>query len=124
MRHWGPATLIETYLTCGDQGTVAFARSRCNCRSPGPMRACSRGVITLNNSSVSALARSGIRWMNRCLATPIRIAPASAARNLALTSAQFAKADVTDFGGYDGQFNSVMDSGLLHALPVEHRQGG
>lgn len=54
-------------------------------------------------------------------ATAIAAATAAAAEQ-GLTSATFAQADITDFGGYDGRFNSVMDSGLLHALPVQRRQ--
>ncbi|MBX7430705.1 class I SAM-dependent methyltransferase [Mycobacterium sp. Y57] len=46
----------------------------------------------------------------------------SAAAARGLTSTSFEVADVTDFDGYDGQFDTVMDSGLLHALPVERRQ--
>ncbi|GAT12933.1 class I SAM-dependent methyltransferase [Mycolicibacterium novocastrense] len=46
----------------------------------------------------------------------------AAATERGLTTASFAQADVTDFQGYDGRFNTVMDSGLLHALPVERRQ--
>ena len=26
------------------------------------------------------------------------------------------------FGGYDGRFSTILDSGLLHALPPEKRQ--
>lgn len=51
------------------------------------------------------------------------VAAARAAASVrGLDSAAFARADVTDFDGYDGRFNTVMDSGLLHALPVERRQ--
>lgn len=38
-----------------------------------------------------------------------------------LSSVSFAVADITDFGGYDGRFATVMDSGLFHALPVGKR---
>lgn len=54
-------------------------------------------------------------------ATAVAAASASAAAR-GLTTARFAQADVTDFGGYDGRFDTVMDSGLLHALPAERRQ--
>lgn len=49
-------------------------------------------------------------------------AATAAAAERGLTTASFAQADVTDFDGYDGRFDTVMDSGLLHALPVERRQ--
>jgi SAM-dependent methyltransferase len=46
----------------------------------------------------------------------------AAAQARGLHSASFARADITDFDGYDGRFSTVMDSGLLHALPVDRRQ--
>lgn len=49
-------------------------------------------------------------------------AAAAAAAERGLTTASFAQADMTDFGGYDGRFDTVLDSGLLHALPVDGRQ--
>lgn len=33
----------------------------------------------------------------------------------------FEVADVTDFTGYDGRFSTIVDSTLLHSLPVEQR---
>lgn len=54
-------------------------------------------------------------------ATAIRAATAAAAER-GLTTATFAQADVTDFGGYDGRFSTILDSGLFHALPPERRQ--
>lgn len=53
---------------------------------------------------------------------PTAIAAATAAaaeRNLA--TATYVQADITDLHGFDGRFSTVMDSGLLHALPVEVR---
>ncbi len=50
-------------------------------------------------------------------------AAAAAATEQGLTTATFAQADVTDFGGYDGRFATILDSGLFHALPPEGRQG-
>ena len=46
----------------------------------------------------------------------------AAASERGVATASFAQADITDFDGYDGRFSTVMDSGLLHALPVERRQ--
>ncbi|OBB11725.1 SAM-dependent methyltransferase [Mycolicibacterium setense] len=54
-------------------------------------------------------------------ATAVAEAAATAAER-GLTTATFAQADMTDFGGYDGRFDTVLDSGLLHALPVDGRQ--
>src|ERR1700742_5377952 len=54
-------------------------------------------------------------------ATAIEAATATAAAR-GLTTVTFAQADVTSFGGYDGRFSTIVDRGLLHALPVERRQ--
>lgn len=54
-------------------------------------------------------------------ATAIAAASAAAAER-GLANAAFAQADITDFDGYDGRFDTVLDSGLMHALPVERRQ--
>jgi SAM-dependent methyltransferase len=54
-------------------------------------------------------------------ATAIQAATAAAAER-GLTSVTFAQADVTDFGGYDGRFSTILDSGLFHALPPDRRQ--
>lgn len=54
--------------------------------------------------------------------TAVAAATAEAAKR-GLASASFAPADITDFDGYDGRFNTVMDSGCLHSLPEELRQG-
>ena len=55
-------------------------------------------------------------------ATAIQAAAVAAAEQ-GLATATFAQADVTDFGGYDGRFATILDSGLFHALPPEGRQG-
>jgi SAM-dependent methyltransferase len=49
-------------------------------------------------------------------------AAAAAALEQGLTTATFARADVTAFRGYDGRFSTILDSGLFHALPPERRQ--
>jgi SAM-dependent methyltransferase len=49
-------------------------------------------------------------------------AAAAAAAEQGLSTATFAQADLTSFGGYDGRFCTVFDSGLLHSLPPETRQ--
>ena len=68
-----------------------------------------------------ALARQGypVVGLDGSAAAVSAATAAAAARGLA--TARFAVADITDFEGYDGRFATVMDSGLLHALPVERR---
>lgn len=56
--------------------------------------------------------------------TPTAIAAATkAAAERGLTTASFEQADITSFAGYDGRFNTVVDSTLFHSLPVEGRDG-
>lgn len=44
---------------------------------------------------------------------------AAAQRNL--TNVTFEVADITTRSGYDGHFTTVVDSGLFHSLPEDHR---
>jgi SAM-dependent methyltransferase len=56
--------------------------------------------------------------------SPTAIAAATnAAQERGLTNASFVRADITKFTGYDGRFNTVLDSTLFHSLPVEDRDG-
>jgi SAM-dependent methyltransferase len=56
--------------------------------------------------------------------TPTAIAAANrAAQERNLSTASFAQADITTFTGYDGRFNTIIDSTLFHSLPVEGRDG-
>jgi SAM-dependent methyltransferase len=56
--------------------------------------------------------------------SPTAIAAATnAAQERGLTNASFVRADITKFTGYDGRFNTVLDSTLFHSLPVEGRDG-
>ena len=48
--------------------------------------------------------------------TAIKLAKAEAARR-GLTSAAFEVADISSFTGYDGRFDTIVDSTLLHTLP-------
>lgn len=52
----------------------------------------------------------------------IELARADAARR-GLTKATFEVADISDFGGYDGRFGTIIDSTLFHSMPVELRDG-
>jgi SAM-dependent methyltransferase len=54
-------------------------------------------------------------------ATAVTAAAAAAAKK-GLTTTTFEQADVTSFGGYDGRFSTILDSGLFHALPPEKCQ--
>ena len=44
---------------------------------------------------------------------------AAAQRNL--TNVSFEVADIAALSGYDGHFTTVVDSGLFHSLPDDHR---
>ena len=54
--------------------------------------------------------------------TGIELARREAARR-GLTSCTFDVADISDFGGYDGRFGTIVDSTLFHSMPVELRDG-
>ena len=54
--------------------------------------------------------------------TAIELASAEAAKR-GLTNATFAVADISDFGGYDGRFGTIVDSTLFHSMPPELRDG-
>lgn len=54
--------------------------------------------------------------------TAIDLAKAEAATR-GFTNASFAVADISDFGGYDGRFDTIVDSTLFHSMPVELREG-
>lgn len=69
-----------------------------------------------------ALAARGYRVVGLDASATAVAAATAAAKERGLDSVTFAQADITDFTGYDGRFNTVMDSGCLHSLPVERRQ--
>jgi SAM-dependent methyltransferase len=70
-----------------------------------------------------ALAADGYTVVGLDL-SPTAIAAANrAAQQRSLATASFAQADITSFTGYDGRFNTVVDSTLFHSLPVEGREG-
>jgi 2-heptyl-1-hydroxyquinolin-4(1H)-one methyltransferase len=54
--------------------------------------------------------------------TAIELAKADAARR-GLTTASFEVADISSFTGYDGRFDTIVDSTLFHSMPVELRDG-
>jgi len=54
--------------------------------------------------------------------TAIELATAEAVKR-GLTNASFEVADISAFGGYDGRFNTIVDSTLFHSIPAEAREG-
>jgi SAM-dependent methyltransferase len=54
--------------------------------------------------------------------TAIKLAKAKAAEQ-GFTNASFEVADISAFTGYDGRFNTIVDSTLFHSMPVELRDG-
>jgi SAM-dependent methyltransferase len=54
--------------------------------------------------------------------TAITLAKAEAARQ-GLTRASFEVADISAFTGYDGRFDTIVDSTLFHSMPLELRDG-
>jgi len=54
--------------------------------------------------------------------TAIKLAQAEADKR-GLKSASFAVADISSFEGYDGRFDTIVDSTLFHSMPVEARDG-
>ena len=54
--------------------------------------------------------------------TAIKLAQADADKR-GLTNASFAVADISSFEGYDGRFDTIVDSTLFHSMPVEAREG-
>ena len=56
--------------------------------------------------------------------SPTAVAAATrAAKERGLSTATFVQDDITSFGGYDGRFNTIVDSTLFHSLPIEGRDG-
>lgn len=56
--------------------------------------------------------------------TPTAVAAATAAAaERGLRTATFEQADISAFTGHDGRFGTLFDSGLLHALPADLRDG-
>jgi 2-heptyl-1-hydroxyquinolin-4(1H)-one methyltransferase len=69
------------------------------------------------------LAERGLTTVGLDLSsTAIELAKAEAA-NRGLTNASFEVADISNFGGYDGRFGTIVDSTLFHSIPVEAREG-
>lgn len=70
-----------------------------------------------------ALAARGHTVVGIDLSPTAVAAAAAAAEERGLGNATFAAADISSLSGYDGRFGTIFDSGLLHALPDELREG-
>lgn len=70
-----------------------------------------------------ALAARGHNVVGLDLSPTAVAAATETARQRGLDTATFAQADISSFTGYDGRFSTIFDSGLLHALPAELRDG-
>ncbi|WKG03845.1 methyltransferase domain-containing protein [Mycolicibacterium sp. HK-90] len=70
-----------------------------------------------------ALAARGHTVVGLDLSPTAVAAATAAARDRGLRNATFAAADISSFTGNDGRFSTIFDSGLLHALPAELRDG-
>jgi SAM-dependent methyltransferase len=56
--------------------------------------------------------------------TPTAVAAAKhAAQERNLPNATFFQDDISTFTGFDGRFNTIIDSTLFHSIPVESRDG-
>jgi SAM-dependent methyltransferase len=78
---------------------------------------CGEAAISLH------LAEQGYATVGLDLSpTAIELAKAEAAKR-GLIDATFEVADISDFGGYDGRFATIVDSTLFHSMPVEAREG-
>jgi cyclopropane fatty-acyl-phospholipid synthase-like methyltransferase len=70
-----------------------------------------------------ALAAQGYTVVGADIAPTAVAAARKAAAQRGLDNATFVHADVTTLSGYDDHFSTILDCGLLHALPVESRDG-
>jgi SAM-dependent methyltransferase len=67
------------------------------------------------------LAAQGYTIVGIDLAPTAVAAATKAAEDRGLLNATYVQDDITSFTGYDGRFNTILDSGLIHSLPVEKR---
>jgi SAM-dependent methyltransferase len=70
-----------------------------------------------------ALAADGYTVVGIELAQTAVAAAQKAAQERGLSNATFVQDDITTFTGFDGRFNTIIDSTLFHSLPVEGRDG-
>jgi SAM-dependent methyltransferase len=70
-----------------------------------------------------ALAADGYTVVGIELSPTAVAAATEAAKERNLPNATFVQDDITTFTGYDGRFNTIIDSTLFHSLPIEGRDG-
>lgn len=70
-----------------------------------------------------ALAADGLTVVGIDLSPTAIAAATAAAKERGLTNVSFVQGDITSFTGFDGRFNTVIDSTLFHSLPIEGRDG-
>jgi SAM-dependent methyltransferase len=70
-----------------------------------------------------ALAADGMTVVGIDLSATAISAATAAAEERGLSNASFVQDDITSFTGFDGRFNTVVDSTLFHSLPIEGRDG-
>jgi SAM-dependent methyltransferase len=70
-----------------------------------------------------ALASQGLTVVGIELTPTAVTAARQAAQERGLDNATFVQADITEFTGFDGRFDTIIDSTLFHSLPVEGRDG-
>ena len=70
-----------------------------------------------------ALAADGYTVVGIELSETAVAVATKAAEERGLTNATFVQDDITTFTGFDGRFNTIIDSTLFHSLPVEGRDG-
>jgi SAM-dependent methyltransferase len=68
-----------------------------------------------------ALAAQGYTVHGIDLAPTAIAAATRSAADRGLRSVTFQRADITNIAGFDGRFNTVVDSALFHTLPVDQR---
>ncbi|BBZ30704.1 SAM-dependent methyltransferase [Mycolicibacterium madagascariense] len=70
-----------------------------------------------------ALAARGHTVVGIELTAAAVAAATRAAQDRGLSNATFVQDDITSFTGFDGRFDTIIDSTLFHSLPVEGRDG-
>ena len=70
-----------------------------------------------------ALAAAGHNVVGIELSPTAVAAAKQAAAERNLTNATFVEDDITSFTGFDGRFDTILDSTLFHSIPVEARDG-
>ena len=68
-----------------------------------------------------ALAADGLHRRRHRVDPDRRRRGEKAAQERNLPNATFVQDDITTFTGYDGRFNTIIDSTLFHSLPIEGR---